>query len=576
MRKAGLMNRQEALQAVKDKPDISVLIIGAGVNGIGTFRDLALQGVDALLVDRGDFGSGASAASSHMLHGGLRYLENGEFRLVKEALHERNRMLNNAPHYAKPLRTTIPVFRWFSGLWNAPLKFFNLLNHPTERGAIVIKLGLMLYESFVRAHQKMPSHEFRWRSAALVEYPQLNPEIVCAATYYDAWMPYPERICLEMVLDAEASHRDCHALNYVRAVAGDDESVTLQDEFTGETFIVRPKVVVNAAGAWIDFVNRHLGQRQQRFIGGTKGSHLVLDHPNLLAATCGSEIFFENDDGRVVLIFPYLGRVMVGTTDIRIENPDDAVSTEAETDYLLSMIDKVFPTIQVDRSHIVFSFAGVRPLPYSEGGMTGQISRDHSIQTIPASHSLKYPIHCLVGGKWTTFRAFAEQTTDRILGDLGQPRQTSTKNVSIGGGRGYPRSEAARENWLRRLQSTSELPLERLRQLFERYGTRAEDFADYISRANDQPLAYYPSYSQREIEFILKAEKPGRLDDLVLRRSVIAMLGDLNSDLLDELAELAAKALGWSAERKGQEIRHTLEVMRHKHRVDLSPREQLH
>ncbi len=573
MRKAGAMNRAEILRSLQNRPQVSVLIIGAGVNGIGTFRDLALQGVDALLVDRGDFGSGASAASSHMLHGGLRYLENGEFRLVKEALHERNRMLNNAPHYAKPLRTTIPVFRWFSGLWNAALKFLNLLDRPTERGAIVIKLGLMLYESFVRAYQNMPSHEFRWRSAALGEYPQLNPEIVCAATYYDAWMPYPERICLEMVLDAEASYRDCHALNYVSAVAGDDESVTLQDEFTGETFIVRPKVVVNAAGAWIDFVNRHLGQRRQRFIGGTKGSHLILDHPDLLAATCGSEIFFENDDGRIVLIFPYLGRVMVGTTDIRIENPDDAVSTEAETDYLLGMIDKVFPAIQVDRSHIVFSFAGVRPLPYSEGGAPGQISRDHSIQTIPASDSLKYPIYSLVGGKWTTFRAFAEQTTDRILEDLGQPRQTSTKNVSIGGGRGYPRSEPARENWLRRLQSTSELPLERLRQLFERYGTRAEDFADYISQANDQPLTYYPSYSQREIEFILKAEKLGRLDDLVLRRSVIAMLGDLNSNLLDELAELAARTLGWSAERKQQEIRHTLEVMRHKHQVDLSPRE---
>ena len=570
MWKTGMMNREETLRAVRGKPNVPVLIIGGGVNGIGTFRDLALQGVDALLVDGGDFGSGASAGSSHMLHGGLRYLENGEFRLVKEALHERNRMLDNAPHYAKPLRTTIPIFCWFSGMLNAPLKFLNLLNRPGERGAIVIKLGLMLYDSLVRDQRKMPGHEFRLRSAALAEYPRLNPEIVCAATYYDAWMPYPERICLEMVLDAEASHAGCHALNYVSAAAGDDESVTLQDELGGETLTVYPKVVVNAAGAWIDFVNRRLGQSQPRFIGGTKGSHLILDHPDLLEAIRGSEIFFENDDGRIVLIFPYLGRVMVGTTDIRVENPDDAAPTEAEVDYLLGMIDKVFPMIPVNRSHIVFSFAGVRPLPYSEAGATGQISRDHSIQTFPASHRRKYPIHSLVGGKWTTFRAFAEQTTDRVLEDLGQPRQTSTKNVSIGGGRGYPCSQAAREIWLRRLQSTSELPLERLRQLFERYGTRAADFAGYISRANDEPLAHYPGYSRREIEFILKAEKPGRLDDLVLRRSVIAMLGGLNRDLLDELAELTAQALGWSAERRQQEIGHTVEVLRHKHRVDLS------
>ena len=566
------MNREETLQAVKDKPQVSALIIGGGVNGIGTFRDLALQGIDALLVDRGDFGSGASAASSHMLHGGLRYLENGEFRLVKEALRERNRMLDNAPHYAKPLRTTIPIFRRFSGLWNAPLKFFNLLNRPGERGAVVIKLGLTFYDFLARGHQKMPSHEFRMRSAALAEYPQLNPEIICAATYYDAWMPYPERICLEMTLDAEASHADCHALNYVSAAAADDESVTLKDELSGETFRVYPKVVVNAAGAWIDFVNQRLGQSQDRFIGGAKGSHLILDHPDLLAATGGSQIFFENDDGRIVLIFPYLGRVMVGTTDIRIENPDDAVPTEAEMDYLLGMIDRVFPTIQVNRSHIVFSFAGVRPLPYSEGGATGQISRDHSIQTISAAHRRRYPIHSLVGGKWTTFRAFAEQITDRVLEDLGQPRKASTQNVSIGGGRGYPRSRAAQEIWLRRLQTVSELPLERLRQLFERYGARAADFADYISRANDQPLTHHPRYSRREIEFILKTEKPTRLDDLVLRRSVIAMLGELNRDLLDELAELSAQSLGWTAERQQQEIAHTIKTLRRKHRVDLSAR----
>ena len=564
------MNREETLRAVRDKPQVSALIIGGGVNGIGAFRDLALQGVDALLVDRGDFGSGASAGSSHMLHGGLRYLENGEFRLVKEALRERDRMLDNAPHYAKPLRTTIPIFRRFSGLLNAPLKFLNLLNRPGERGAVVIKLGLMLYDFLARGHQKMPGHEFRMRSAALAEYPQLNPKIVCAATYYDAWMPYPERICLEMALDAEASHQHCHALNYVSAAAGGDESVTLKDELSGETFVVYPKVVINAAGAWIDFVNRRLGQNQSRFIGGTKGSHLILDHPDLLAATGGSQMFFENDDGRIVLIFPYLGRVMVGTTDIRIENPDDAVPTEAEMDYLLGMINRVFPTIWVNRSHIVFSFSGVRPLPYSPVSAPGQISRDHRIQTIPAGQGRKYPIHSLIGGKWTTFRAFAEQITDRVLEDLQRQRQTSTQNISIGGGRGYPRSQAAQEIWLRKLQSASELPLERLRQLFERYGTRAADFAAYISRANDTPLTHHPHYSRREIEFILKTEKLGRLDDLVLRRSVIAMLGELNRDLLDELAELGAQALGWTSERQRQETAHTIETLRRKHRLDLS------
>src|SRR5688572_23465617 len=137
------MNRNEILSSLQQDPHVSVLIIGGGINGIGTFRDLSLNGVDILLVERGDFCSGASAASSHMLHGGIRYLENGEFRLVREALQERNRLLRNASHYARPLPTTIPIFSRFSGVLNAPLKFLGMLQRPAERGWLVIKIGLM-------------------------------------------------------------------------------------------------------------------------------------------------------------------------------------------------------------------------------------------------------------------------------------------------------------------------------------------------------------------------------------------------------------------------------------------------
>lgn len=563
------MNRQDVLQKIKDNPDVSVLIIGAGVNGIGTFRDLALQGVDVLMVDRADFSSGASAGSSHMLHGGIRYLENGEFRLVNEALRERNRMLENAPHYSKPLKTTIPIFRVFSGLLNAPLKFLDLLNRPGERGAIVIKAGLTMYDWFVRNHRNMPTHDFKLRPEALKEYPKMNPNIVCAATYYDAWMPYPERICLEMIVDAETANPDCHALNYISAIDGASKTVMLKDELTGDEFAVKPKVVINAAGPWIDFVNKHMGQDEQRFIGGTKGSHLILDHPELYEACNGSEIFFENDDGRIVLIFPYVGRVMVGTTDIRIDNPDEAVCTDDEIDYILGMIDKVFPSIAVNHSHIVFTFSGVRPLPYTDANSTGQISRDHSIKTIPASEGLNYPIHSLVGGKWTTFRAFSEHTTDVVLKDLNQSRKSSTANVSIGGGRGYPRSDDAKKNWLQKLQYKTELPMERLEELFDRYGTRSEVFADYISQANDEPLQHHATYSKREVEFIAREEKLAHLDDLILRRSLIGMLGYLNADLLNELADITASAMGWSDARKVEEIQRTVGIISKKHRIDI-------
>ncbi len=164
------MNRQEVLSHLKNNTEVSVLIIGGGINGIGVFRDLALNGVDVLLVERGDFCSGASSASSHMAHGGIRYLENGEFRLVREAVQERNRLLQNAPHLVKPLPTTIPIFKQLSGLLNAPLKFLGLLNKPSERGSLVVKLGLMLYDAYTGKERVVPKHTFLSRKRSLAKW----------------------------------------------------------------------------------------------------------------------------------------------------------------------------------------------------------------------------------------------------------------------------------------------------------------------------------------------------------------------------------------------------------------------
>lgn len=560
------MNRAEQLAYIEQNPQVDVLIIGGGVNGIGTFRDLALQGISVLLVEKGDFASGASAASSHMLHGGIRYLENGEFRLVREALHERNRLLQNAPHYAKPLPTTIPIFRWFSGMLNAPLKFLQLQDKPAERGAAVIKAGLIMYDLYTRENRATPTHDFMLKKTSLQKYPKLNPEIVCTATYYDAWMPSPERLCIDMIRDAEAANPKAHALNYLRVSAAAGDMVTLTDERTGKTYAVQPKTVINAAGPWIDFVNQAM-QQPTKFIGGTKGSHLILDHPELHAATSGSEFFFENVDGRIVLIFPYMNRVMVGTTDIRIENPEEAVCTDEEIDYILSLIPKVFPTINVNRSHIVYTFSGVRPLPAADVTRTGAISRDHSIQSIPASDNLKFPIHSLIGGKWTTFRAFSEEAADIALQDVGKQRQSSTKHVAIGGGRGYPPDEEGKQNWLKRLQQKTELPLSELNKLFERYGMYAEDVATYMSAGNDAPLELLPDYTRREIGFIVRNEKVVYLEDFLQRRSLIAMLGQAKPDVIQEIADIFTGMFGWTDVQKAQYLMRVHLLLRDKHRV---------
>ena len=218
------MNRNEILAYIKNNPEISVLIVGAGINGIGAFRDLALNGVDVLLVDRGDFCSGASSASSHMAHGGIRYLENGEFRLVREAVRERNRMIQNAPHIVRPLPTTVPMFKYFSGLLNAPLKFLGWLDKPSERGSLISKLGLMMYDAYTGKTRTVPRHQFLSRTESLTRWNRLNPEIVNTATYYDGLISNPERLALELVLDAEADNPNAHALNYVSMVSGEKDS----------------------------------------------------------------------------------------------------------------------------------------------------------------------------------------------------------------------------------------------------------------------------------------------------------------------------------------------------------------
>jgi glycerol-3-phosphate dehydrogenase len=563
------MKRNEILASLKASPELDVLIVGAGVNGIATFRDLALNGAKVLIVDRADFVSGASAASSHMAHGGIRYLENGEIRLVREAVQERNRMLQNAPHIVRPLPTTIPIFKIFSGLSNAPLKFFNLLDRPAERGALVIKIGLILYDAFTKKQKTVPKHKFESREKALTRWQRLNPSVRYAATYYDGAITEPERLAVEMLLDAESDRPNALALNYVRLIGGKLNFVTLKDELTGEVFDVAPRLLINAAGPWIDETNATLGLKA-RFIGGTKGSHLVLNNPELRAAIGDHEFFFENEDGRIVLIYPLYDKVLVGTSDIPLDSPDDARCTDEEVDYFLKMIKVVFPDIVVTREQIVFRFSGVRPLEYSGARTTGQISRDHTIQVLSGVWTgQNYPIYSLVGGKWTSFRAFAEQVTDKALAFLGMDRKISTRDLAIGGGRNFERRQAERKQQLEGVAAWTSIPVSRLEELYRRYGTRVEDLAIFLSKSADEPLKALPSYSRQEIVFLAQKEKVVHLDDLILRRTHLAKLGMLTKPLLEELANILAEALDWSEDRKEAELTHSIDLLARKHQVAL-------
>lgn len=552
---------------LRARPTAEVVIIGGGINGIATFRDLALQGVDVVLVERDDFVSGASAASSHMIHGGIRYLENGEFRLVQESVQERNGLLRIAPHYVKPLRTTVPIFSTFSGILSAPLRFLtHRQGRPTERGAALIKAGLTIYDAFSRDGGSVPRHRFLGRSRSLAELPALNPGLKYTATYYDASMHDPERLALDVLHDGLAAGRHARAANHLEAVGLGAHGVRVRDAVTGDEFDLAADVVVNTSGPWTDLTNAQLG-RETTFMGGTKGSHIVLDHPELLEATGGREIFFEHEDGRIVLIYPLKGRVMVGTTDLEHDMREPAVCTEEEVDYFFDLVAHVFPGIRVDRSQIVFRFSGVRPLPRHDDTQPGFVSRDYRIERADVADRPGTTLLSLVGGKWTTFRALAEHLSDEVLDLVGRPRVRSTKGLPIGGGAGYPTTDDARLVWI--VGHGDGVGRERAEQLLERYGTRAEALIREVEGAPETPLAGHDAYSREEIAWIARTERVVRLADVVFRRTSLAFTGAVTSLLLDELAEVVGDELGWDAAARRAEVEATRRVLAERHGVVL-------
>ncbi len=544
-------------ETLAERPYADVLIIGGGINGLATLRDLALQGVDVALVERGDFVSGASAASSHMIHGGIRYLENGEFRLVHEAVTERNALLKTAPHYVRPLQTTIPIYSTFSGVLSAPLRFLrHSAGQHRERGAALIKIGLVIYDSFSRGggllgKGTVPRHAFHGRKRSLEQLPQLNPGVRYTATYWDASLRDPERLALDVLRDGLAAGGDrARAANYTEAVGADGSKVTLRDGVTGEEFAFTASVVVNASGPWTDLTNLALGD-PTHYMGGTKGSHIVLEHEELLAATGGRELFFEHSDGRIVLIYPLKGRVLVGTTDLEHDMREPIVCTETEIDYFFELIAHVFPGIAVDRSQIVYRFAGVRPLPGHGDLAPGFVSRDYRIEAERLPGADAPTVLSLVGGKWTTFRASAAHLTDRVLELLARPRLRSTKGLPIGGGAGFPTSERARRQWVAAHAGTVEP--DPVGVLLDRYGTGAAEVVAAIGD-DDASLRTVPSYSRDELRHLAATELVVHLADVLLRRTAIAFLGAATREAAVEVAEVIAPVLGWDAGAQAAEV----------------------
>jgi len=386
-----------------------VVIIGAGINGAGIARDAAMRGLKVLLIEKGEIGAGTTSASTRLIHGGLRYLEHFEFGLVYESLREREILLRIAPDLVRPLGITIPIYK------------------QSRRGRLTIRAGMILYD-LLSWGKSLPRHRMLSRNETLERWPGLNPEsLVGSALYYDAQVEFPERLVLANV--ASAREFGAEVLTHTRVTDlivedGKVSGVELISEVAQKEF-VEARVVINAAGPWIDQVLAPV--KSPKLIGGTKGSHLVV--PVFPGAPANAIYLEARSDGRPIFIIPWNKLYLIGTTDVRFEGDPDEVRCEPwEVDYLLSETNLALPGANLTYNSILYTYSGVRPLPVTGNKDEQSITRRHFIREHPQLPNLL----SIVGGKLTTYRSLAEECVALIFRKLGKdapPCRTATEKL---------------------------------------------------------------------------------------------------------------------------------------------------
>lgn len=414
-----------------------VLILGAGINGAALARELALNRLGVVLVDTRDIASGATANSSRLIHGGLRYLEHGDFALVRESLGERTRLLRLAPQFVRPLRLFIPVRNRLGGAVTAARRFLRRndrtrADRAKHRGLWTIRVGLWLYDRYAR-DSNLPGHAaHRSTDAGIVAVDRSKYPWVCS--FSDAQVLFPERFTLALLRDADeiaaGTGAEFRVFTYHNAtLVGRTARIT--SGVTSETVLeFQPSIIVNATGAWVDHTLEALHVESKRQMGGTKGSHFVTTHQRLSDLLEGRAVYTEARDGRPIFILPFVHQTtLIGTTDEVFEgDPADAAATPDELEYLVAAVNDVFPGLALTVDDVHVHYAGVRPLPFTNTADTGAISRRHRIE--PNTHS-DVPLYSLIGGKLTTCRSLAEESADTIFGRLGMQRSADSRDRPI-------------------------------------------------------------------------------------------------------------------------------------------------
>jgi len=508
------------------------VIVGAGVNGCGVARDAAMRGLRVLLLDKGDISAGTTAASTRLIHGGLRYLEHGEVGLVRESLRERETLLRRvAPHLVSPLPILVPVY------------------DGRRRGTLTVRAGMLAYD-LLSASKSLPRHRMLTGTEARAHAHGLATEgLRGAALFYDAQVEYAERLAVENALAARA----CGAtvLTYARVVClivedGAARGVVFKDLLGGATHEARAPFILNAAGPWVDEVLEGSGAEGEKLIGGTKGSHIVV---RAFAGAPRAAVYAEAiADSRPFFVVPWDGKFLIGTTDERYAGDLDRVEADArEIEYLLRETNHAFPAARLTRGDVLYTYSGVRPLPRVNEGEEGSITRRHFVRP-----SRVRGLYSVVGGKLTTYRALAEGAVELIFRTLGKtPPPCQTADVPLPG--------AAVEDFdafRRDFAAQSTLPPESTARLLKVYGARAAEVLRLAQSDAElsQVISEETGSVGAEVVYAFREELAETLADCLMRRTMVGLNSSLGLDALEHAARVAQKFFGWDDARAALEV----------------------
>ncbi|WP_052357584.1 glycerol-3-phosphate dehydrogenase/oxidase [Leifsonia aquatica] len=547
----GPAERAAAIAALKEN-ELDILVVGGGIVGTGSAVDAVTRGLSVGLVEARDFAAGTSSRSSKLVHGGIRYLEQLDFRLVREALIERGLLLQRvAPHLVKPVRFLYPL-------------------HKRVFERLYIGAGMMLYDIFSYTGLRppgVPHHRHLSRRQVLKAIPSIAPDaLVGGITYYDAQVDDARYVAN---LARTAAHYGAHVAPRVRVegflkVGERVVGVQARDLETDERFEIHAKQVVNATGVWTDDTQSMVGERGQFKVRASKGIHLVVPRDRF-QSKMGLLLRTEKS---VLFVIPWGRHWLIGTTDTdwHLDKAHPA-ATAADIDYLLAHVNEVL-NVPLTREDVEGVYAGLRPLLAGESEQTSKLSREHLV-----AHSVPGLV-VIAGGKWTTYRIMAKDAIDAAVDALdGKIPESTTDEIALVGAEGY---QAA---WNRRGRIAAEngLHIARVEHLLNRYGTMSEDILDLIrgDRSLAEPLPGADDYIGAEVVYAATHEGALHLEDVLARRTRISIEAwDRGVSAAPVAASLLAGVLGWDAAREEREVQTYLKRVIAERESQLQPDDQ--